>query len=1841
MKISNEDLSKLSKEQRILFLLKEMQEEVQRYEKRDVEPLAVIGMACRFPGANNPEEFWDMLLSGRDGITDIPGERWSVEKFYDSDPEKEGRIYVRKAGIVKDIDKFDAEFFRISPKEAEAMDPQQRLLMEVSYHALENAGIPLKDLEGSKTGVFVGISTAEYGQGNGEEREIGTYTASGNSLNVSAGRISYFLGARGPAMAIDTACSSSLTALHVACRSLRSGESNLAIVGGVNLLLSSSSFQATCRAKMLSPDGRCKTFDETANGYGRGEGCGVLLLKRLSDLQDGERPLALIRGSAINQDGASSGLTVPNRIAQQEVISAALENAKVEPSQVTLVEAHGTGTSLGDPIEVLAIKNTYDCGRGQDKPLYLGSVKSNVGHLESAAGISGVIKAILALKHKVIPPHIGMKRLNPKIELEGSAIKIPDRPIAWENGSHPRMAAVSSFGFSGSNAHVILSEAAVDVNQVCESSSSAPCVLALSATNKTAMREVEERFVRYLSGSASSDSWQNICRTSLLHRTHLGERLAVVARNAGEAAELLKAHLEGENPRRVCGGTISPGGRRKLVFVFSGSGAQWVGMANELLEQEPVFREAVLECDRIFAPMAGWSLVEEMKRPAEISKVFLTEYGHPILFAIQAALTALLRHYGVVPDSVLGHSVGEIAAAYASQALGLDESLRLVMFRSRLIQKVHGKGKVLSVSLSREQLERMLAGSGISGELSVCVHNGPSKYAVSGVPEAVGKFEKYLSHQAVECKMVDMEFAAHGPQMDPLKEELRVQLSGMRCSEAKIPFFSTVSGEAIGKRLLDEQYWADNLRQPVKFAETIEAAKKEGAAIFLEMGPHPILTSSIKEICSGEEVSVLASLRKGGEDRLNVLNALAGLHCLGQGLRLDLVVADGELASIPSYPFQGQRYWVKTRKASHLDRTEGGHPLLENHISLASDKNSHFWETGLSGEYERWVKDHLIRGKIIFPGAGYVEIAVSAGKQVASGSSYAVENLEFMAPLFLEADAEKRLQVSVQPGTSKDEMQLGIFSRDVDSEWKQHSKGTIRIQNGKANAIPEDAEFPEALLEGKVVGKEEIYQRYREIGFELGPTFRGIQEIRLGDGELLGKVEIPTEMARPEDYHFPPSSWDAFFQNMLGGLAFEEEKDKFYLPASIDRVQVFGAFSGPIWCHLKYREQNESSVKVDMALFNAKKAMVGIVSGFTIRRLSDSVYQSISQASRAAKLYGQEWVDVPRATAKSETGTWLIIDDAIGTGGALRQLFEKRGVRSAILKEINKSTIESSVADGELNGVLYLRGMDYPTTDETTPESLRVASEEACGGLLSLLQGMDGILSKASPEILIVTRGAQAVNGGGDVVSVGQSTLWGMGKSIAAEYPALNCRLIDLDPKLGEDHRGTDDQELRMLIEEALSVSEETQVAFRDGARKAARLTKLRVAKGAHGQFTLHSDATYLITGGMGGIGKKLAYWFAKNGATSLVLMGRRELQPEDQASLDELKSKGCDAVYLRGDISDKKVLAQLRDMLVHGLPSLKGVVHAAGIVEDGMILQQSMDSYHKAFSPKVYGGWSLCQLAKTEKLDFVALFSSLSALVGSGGQSNYSAANAFLDEAAAWLRHQGVPAASIQWGPWEEVGLAANDRVEKNLKQRGIGYLSVSDGLKSFANAMSLGRARVAVLDIAWQKFFEHETFLQGKPFFQELAGEFNSPSTSHDQVKVIEELSKLKTSERKAGLQRHVLGIVRKQLGYSAERELDPRAGFFDLGIDSLMAVDIKARLERDLARSLPASLLFNFPNVASLSGALFEQIWPQEALQKEEVGQDAKAESEKELEEIKALSEGEVKDLLKDLLQEEMVG
>lgn len=1235
---------------------------------QDGQTIAIIGIGCRYPGTSDTNSLWELLKNGKSSIQEIPAHRFGpVDDIYDPRPATPGRMMTRYGGFLENIERFDADFFGVSPLEARQLDPQQRVLLEVAWEALEDAGIPADRLAGSTSGVFIGSWLQDF-----ESRLIGDplvddlrkvdfYTTTGSGRYTLAGRISYFFGLQGPSFVVDTACSSSLVAIHLACRSLQQGDCDVALTGGVNIILTPCMTVAYSQSRMMAPDGRCKFGDAAADGYVRSEGCGLLVLKRYSKaLEDGDFIYAVIRGSAMNNDGNTGGyLATPCKEGQVNVLRKAYHDAGISPNLVKYIEAHGTGTSAGDPVELGALGEVLSEGRSRNEPCLVGSIKTNLGHTEGAAGVAGVIKTALALSNREIPASLNFIEPNPKFSWDTNPLKIPTRTTPWPSGKETLIAGVSGFGIAGTNVHIVLSEAPTvssmtDTRSLAQGHVKNKWIFPFSAHSIKALREMAGRLYTWRAEIEEEIPLDDLCATAALKRGQLDYRAAIVAGTSEQLQERLSTFAGGETRKGIVfrGDRVRSEG--KLAFVYSGQGSQWLGMGRNLMEHSEVFRKALLRCEKVLEPIIGWSLMEQLNASENDSRLNHTSVLQPLLFAVHVALTAQWRAWGVIPDAVIGHSMGEPAAAHAAGALDLESAAKIIALRSRLMERAGGQGAMAQVELSMEEAFSEIRRYG--EKLSIAGSNSPRATVLSGDPATLAELLGELERRSVFCRKINMNVACHSPQMDPLRGELVEALAGLAPQPASIPIYSTVYGARLDGNAFDAGYWGENLRQPVKFSETIGEMLKDDHTIFIEMSPHPILLRAIDE-CAGVDTSgtgghcvTLPSLVRGEDESAMILESLGELYSLGHPFDwYGLYKQPDRRVTLPTYTWQRERHWfeetsgrVRSKRSSSV-RGDGRrrHALLENYINSSIHNELNLWESELDTQRLPWLEDHRIQNHMVFPAAAFIETAVAAAEEVLN-TPVELRDIEISEALISDDKTAKRLQV-VFDKEHNGQSVIQFYSRPSDLKgvrkpWRRHVRCLVNATNSGQKAPLIDVEAVRAHCDGVITG-DRHYAMMKRLKLNYGPAFQGIERIDLGKSEAVAKISSPRNIAADShDFQIHPALLDAALQLLVSMASRGDEADRAggWMPIKVEKVRMFSSQMVPdeLWSVCRIREDKDRQDDVycgDISLLDTDGNVLADLRGVVLKKIAYSLSENVDQL-----LYELIWIPKPLPSDHSE-----------------------------------------------------------------------------------------------------------------------------------------------------------------------------------------------------------------------------------------------------------------------------------------------------------------------------------------------------------------------------------------------------------------------------------------------------------------------------------------------------------------------------------------------------------------------------------------------------------------------------
>ena len=1797
-----------------------------------MEPIAIIGMGCRFPGAPNPRAFWQLMCNQVDAITEVPADRYDIDAVYDPQPGTPGKVMSRMGGFLDQVDQFDAAFFGLSPREASRMDPQHRLLLEIAWEAMEDAGLVPEKLTDEIVSVFIGIITGDYWDRQFRNpADLDVYGTAGSARSGAAGRISYALGLQGVSVALDAACSSSLVAVHLACQGLRTGSCTMALAGGVNIILNPDHTIGFSQGRMMAPDGHCKTFDARADGYVRSEGAGVVVLKPLSRaLAHGDPIYAVIRGSASNNDGHCELFMAPSVKGQQAGLQQAYHDAGVDPLCVYYVEAHGTGTSVGDPVEIKALGRVLCEGRPAEHPLIVGSVKTNIGHTEGAAGLAGLIKVALCLKHKRIPPNLHFHHPNPAIPWQDYALMIPTQLTPWPQRDGPRLAGVSSFGIAGTNAHVVVEEAPQPIRPTPtpeDRAISTTHLLPLSAQTPDGLKDLARSYLKHLEEEEYADqALHDICYTASLRRTHHDYRLAVVSRSKQDTHDKLEAFIRGETGLELISGRRIANKQHKIAWIFPGQGSQWLGMGHDLLEQEPVFRAAIEECDRVMRHYVDWSLLEQLQADEEHSRLNEIDVIQPMLFAIEVALAALWRSWGIEPDMVVGHSMGEVAAAYVAGALSLEDAAWIICSRSKLLLRTSGKGAMAAVELSLAQARAIV--SDYEERVSVAVSNSANSTVLSGDPNALVEILATLERNGVFGRLVKVDIASHSPQMDPLHDDLLSLMKRVQPRQATVPMYSTVNGAIVDGSELKAQYWVNNLRKPVLFLTAIQTLLEDDFDIFMEMSPHPILVGAVRQtIEQGEKPSLaLASMRRDEEGHAAMLATLGTLYTHGCELNWStLYIAGGHHIPLPTYPWQRQRYWnsnidrPQSRTISpFLTRRSDGmvHPILGRSTQSALHPNTYFWTTDIDAEIFPYLSEHRVHGMPVLPCAAYIELSLAAATQIFGPQRFSIEDLELKKALFFPKGTTQTLQVILTTEADEGKMTLRFFSTQASQDkqaalWTQHASMTVRREEEPLtreeiiHPVPEQVQSEWTLAMEAAV----YYQSLRARGIQHGPLFQGVTHVWRRPGEVMSHITIPEGVADDmSGYQIHPALMDSFLQGITPFLPTENEEDT-YVPVAVKRVKFYQrpVPGGKLWTHAIVRPEangDQSTLEGNVILLDEQGQVLLEVLGFRLQSLDGNTQDFMRQRLNQL-LYIIDWEQQVRSEQR-EKGTlrknWLVFSDHNGLGQGLAERLRASSASCVIVtpgrsyKQVEEQHYELSPAAPEefyrllhelysknaeqAIGIVYLWGMLATPVNESTRQPLHANQDLVGIGVLHLIQAMTATKKETSPRLWLVTSGIHAIEEQDRTTALSQALLWGLGRVIVYEHQNLHCTLIDLDTTPSEKCLGA-------LFREICSDEDADEVALRSDRRYVARLARYALPHGQEQAEALFcSDGTYLITGGLGGVGLRTAQWMVEQGARHLVLMGRRGVTGEAEATLQAMRETGAAVCVMKVDVAREEQLANALVAIRREMPPLRGVFHCAVVLDDSILLQLNRERFLGVMPPKVDGAWNLHRLTLDDPLDYFVLFSSAASLIGSPGQGNYAAASAFMDMLAYYRRQQGYPALCINWGRWGEVGQAMKENRGERLDLRGFASMKPKEGLAILGSLLHQSPPQVGVMSFnlpKWSQFYPNLTrsslftHLIEEPRAQEENGARGPRLTS-------EMLAKMSGELRQQTLAQYLSDQIARVLGHTSLK-LDAHQQLNRLGIDSLMSVELKNRIGSDLNVVIPVTTF--------LQGVTFEQL------------------------------------------------
>ncbi|HXS32743.1 MAG TPA: type I polyketide synthase [Solirubrobacterales bacterium] len=1759
--------------------LRKARRRVRELERSAHEPIAIVGIGCRYPGgASTPERLWDLVASGTDAISPFPADRgWDLERLYDPDPDNVGTTYVRDGGFVEGATDFDPVFFGISPREALLIDPQQRLLLEASWEALEYGGIDPRGLRGSQTGVFAGAGTSDYAPAVIAASAGAGALIVGTSSSVVSGRVSYSFGFEGPAMTVDTACSSSLVAMHLAIQALRGGECPLALAGGVAVMCTPVGHVDLNSSRGLAPDGRCKAFAEGADGTGFSEGVGVLVLERLSEARrNGHRVLAVVRGSAINQDGASNGLSAPNGPSQERVIRQALANAGLAPQEIDLVEAHGTGTPLGDPIEAGALFATY--GRDRERPLRLGSVKSNIGHTAAAAGAAGVIKLVMAMQAGVLPKTLHADHPSSQIDWSSGSIELLAEAEPWEVDERPRRAAVSSFGVSGTNVHLILEQAPAEeggLDEADEADASSPPLpgvtpIVISAKTEAALRDSAAQLASHLEARPDLEPL-DVGFSLATMRPRFEHRAVALAADRAELTEQLATLAQGGEATAAWRGVARREGRP--AFLFPGFGSQWDGMAVELLGSSPFFATQIGQCQEALEPYVEWS-IEGVLRGSEGSPPLSdTDVSSLVLFAIMISLAKLWRACGVEPAAVAGHSQGEVVAAHIAGGLSLDDAARVAALRNKALRRLLGLGSLASIALPAAELEPRLRRR--SGELELAAVNGPAATVVSGEVEPLEELVAECKAEGVRARKVPgTVVASHSAQVESLREELLDSLAPISPRSGETPFYSTVTAELLDTAELDAAYWYRNARHTVLLEPTVRRLIDRDIQALVEVSPHPVLAVGLQqtlEAATGDpnSVAVLGTLRRdeGGGDRF--ARSLAEAHAAGVDVEWGSFFdgAEARPVTLPTYPFQRRRLWLESTAtagdAGAAGLGDAAHPLLGATIEFPDDERLQ-----LSGRLSRsshpWLADHKVLGEAAVPSSALVEVTLAAAAAIGVEG---VEELTLEAPLTLPDSGAVQIRIGIDEPLEGKRV-LAVHSRlegereDPEPEqWVRHAVGVLGqgVERVVEPWAREAESWPPAGAEELDV--ELVYDRLAEAGFEYGPALRCLRSAWRDGEEVLLEVSVGEAQ-----------------EDAAAGFGVHPALLESAVRAALELVPGGRDAAGPswpaVWRGARLTKRSPAALRVRAAGENGEITLSAVdESGEAVLSI-DSVRPravdraQVKAARRKQSLFRVDWHALKPPPGTGIGSVAIVGDDDCGDLDA-----DRYPDLAALIEAVEAG---APVPEAVLVGFRSGRDDGADLAAQARARALRA---------LDLAKAWIAAGPLGDARLTFLTKEAVAV-AEGDRPNLEIAPIWGLVHSARSEHSG-RFAVIDVD----------DAPESSRALGAALRAADaEPQLAIRKGEISAPRIARARIAEPeGEARPSFDPEKTVLITGGLSGIGAAVARHLAEaHGVRQLLLVSRRGAATDGADDLvAELAALGAEATVAACDVSDLTELEALLDSIPSQWP-LGAVIHSAAVLDNGVIDSLDGDRLDRVMRPKVDAAWHLHELTKDLDLSRFVVFSSVSGLIGSAAQANYAAANTFLDALAAHRQAQGLPGTSMAWGGWvQETSLieALSEVDRARLERTGIAAVLPEDGLELFDLACSDDAPLLA--PVAFNR-----AALRAQAEARMLPAVLSGLVGARVELKP--ETGSLRARLQGVAEDRQeavVLELVRGQaaaiLGYGSNDEVGADQILQELGFDSLGTVELRNRLTASTGIALPILALADNPTPAGIARYLLKQV------------------------------------------------
>lgn len=1844
-------------------------------------PLAIIGIGCRLPGnLRGVDELWSALEQGKNCITKVPEDRWSLDKFYDPDTNKAGKIKNNKGGFIKGFSEFDADFFGIYPKVANALDVRQRHILEVTYEAIEDAGIRLEDISGSNTAVIMGIFLSDENKKSAGEDifEINPHTAMGTADTSVPARIAFQFNLRGPTFAVDTACSSSLVAIHLACNAIWNNEAKMAVAGGVNIMASHEHNIMLSQGGFLSPDGYCKSFDASGNGYVRGEGAGVVIIKPLDDaIRDSDNIYALIRNSVVNSDGhTSDGITVPNEFAQIDMLKKAYSDVGIDPRNVDFIEAHGTGTVVGDPKECFAFANVFSMGRAKENPLIIGSIKSNIGHTEAVAGVAGLIKLTLSLKNKQIPKNLHFKKPNPKIKFDEWKLKVPTSLTKWPekslNNLKPAIGGVNSFGAGGTNAHIVVQEYNENdklvkeikeeiSNKAKEGSISQDLILdqyslfILSAQSKDALKDLAQKYIIFLEENSTIDV-RSLCYSLITKRSSFKEKLVISldlsdhteafnriisalesyikdlpydGLNSGSTSQInSQSNLLDLDPlqydsKNYKQNIIAP----KIAFICSGQGPQWYAMGRQLMKDCKVFRDVVSRIDQIFYKLSGYSLRDEMNRDSKSTRISETRIAQPAIMSVQIGLIEMWKFIGVRPDAVVGHSIGEVAAAYAAGSLTLEDAVKVIFFRSKEQDRASGKGKMLAVSLTYSKAANLLQDHKIKDEVSVAAINGPNSVVLSGDNEPLERIAEDLTSKDIFNKFLMVNVPFHSHHMDIVKDGMLKDLKNLKSSKAKIDLYSTVTGKIADGTHLTADYWYKNVRNSVFFSQAIERMIDKGYTHFIEIAPHPVLASGVSDLLVANKINegcVIASLSRNIKDfeaginyeANNFLGAISKALIANIKVDCEKIINVCDILKLPNYVWQHKTYWAESQSRKDSRLKSYPHPLIKSLIEIPFNNDSCMWELSLNTKVDNYLIDHQIGGTIVFPGSGQVEIAYEIGKRTYQEEFLHLEDITFDRAIFLPEDESHTPEVRLAI-ESKSQGIYKIYSRQYNEEaWTLNGSGKMvkkdSVQNDNVHNYSDQnlSELQKSIT--KNIDVKDFYKRLSNQGLYYGPNFSLIEEMWISGNKILARINLNESNHYSKDkYNFIPSLFDSALHIILA----RPDDGAVYLPDTCDSYFLYKKPTNTIWAYVNVTDCNIRNIIGDYIFFNEAGEVISYVKALNAKYLQNSRLKSKDIFSM---IYSHVWVEekIPDQA--------VINNDNINTKENII-IFSKRDVDETFLNNLRHSYNVSVVTDlrnGNKLPVDYLainfedkesfvqlfkdfalQGRKITKVINLLPCFSKVGALDDCNtfstksnnlisSTLFLLQEIAEIDHEV--RLYFVTCSANKIVAEDQNINFLQGLIYGMQRVFINEYSRHLFYSIDLSGEIG-------DADLSHLYNEIFAddIDHQSEIAYRKDVRYSRKLIKEVDQENDYKQIKYRDDVTYLITGGVSGLGLAMAEWMLEKGAKNFALVSRSGPKYDrDRSKINEMVNRGARIVWeeVKADVSNDSDIKRVVSYINNNMPALKGVVHCAGILKDATYPNMTLEQYLRVYNVKVLGAWNLHLETLKHDLDLFLMISSVSSLLGIAGQSNYCSANNLLNYISIYRKSLGLVSHSACLGALdaEYAGMTKEAPEVADMAHRMVGLIAIDRSMlgKSIEYLLTSDSAYKMLSMMKWENFVSTSRHVARSYMMKDLLERELSKSSNNGKAGIVDSITIKPIEEQLVMLIDLLKASLSKILGISPEK-INEKLLTTNLGLDSLMLNQFRNWIQSNLDVDYPLIKLAKGITIEQLSAELLKKI------------------------------------------------